>query len=369
ATPVFWGPDYRWKELLRIAFDTHANTVIAPPLIVLGLMKLAKATETPLYIFDVIAGGDPFPRWIVNDLKKGFDCNTWGCYAINSGPVVAGFSCTQEAGIHIREEVIRPHLVRDSGEKSAPNWGKLYFTSAKNPDLIYDPEQDALLQSFQAKKQGARFWEKQKINIATTSAVTNVILPDIVAELISKQSLPDIRMSVMDNLDELLRKIETKESDIGLATVRTKLLPGKIAQYADIFDVEILMHDNFVVTMNKRFYHSCDTCIDAKMYGNALVKTSYDILSLDDEFTEKRYNANIICSNDADFHRSMMDKTGAMTMMSGLAYRFYFNNKKYIALPYEDESFSLVHVAICRRDASPQIREFVAMIRREMYMK
>ena len=65
----------------------------------------------------------------------------------------------------------------------------------------------------------------------------------------------------------------------------------------------------------------------------------------------------------------MMDKTGAMTMMSGLAYRFYFNNKKYIALPYEDESFSLVHVAICRRDASPQIREFVAMIRREMYMK
>lgn len=146
ATPVFWGPDYRWKELLRIAFDTHANTVIAPPLIVLGLMKLAKATETPLYIFDVIAGGDPFPRWIVNDLKKGFDCNTWGCYAINSGPVVAGFSCTQEAGIHIREEVIRPHLVRDSGEKSAPNWGKLYFTSAKNPDLIYDPEQDALLQ-------------------------------------------------------------------------------------------------------------------------------------------------------------------------------------------------------------------------------
>ena len=230
-------------------------------------------------------------------------------------------------------------------------------------------EQDALLQSFQAKKQGARFWEKQKINIATTSAVTNVILPDIVAELISKQSLPDIRMSVMDNLDELLRKIETRESDIGLATVRTKLLPGKIAQYADIFDVEILMHDNFVVTMNKRFYHSCDTCIDTKMYGNALVKTSYDILSLDDEFTEKRYNANIICSNDADFHRSMMDKTGAMTMMSGLAYRFYFNNKKYIALPYEDESFSLVHVAICRRDASPQIREFVAMIRREMYMK
>ena len=88
AKPVFWGPDYRWKELLRIAFDTHANTVVGHPLVVLGLMKLARATATPLYVYDVIVGGDPFAPWMLDGLKKGFDCHTWGCYAVQFGPVI-----------------------------------------------------------------------------------------------------------------------------------------------------------------------------------------------------------------------------------------------------------------------------------------
>jgi len=146
AKPVFLNGNYRWKDLLRIAFDTHANTLIGHPLIVMGLMKLAKATGTPLYIYDVIAGGDPFPRWIVNGLKRGFDCNTWGCYALNSGPVVAGFTCSQEAGIHIREEVFRPVLKQASDSDGPRNWGRLFFTSAKDPDLVYDPQKNALLQ-------------------------------------------------------------------------------------------------------------------------------------------------------------------------------------------------------------------------------
>ena len=145
ASPVFWGPDYRWKELLKVAFDTHANTLIGHPLLALGLMKLSRATMTPLYIYDVIIGGDPFPRWIVNGLKKGLDCNAWGCYAVNSGPVIAGFSCAQEAGIHIREDVFLPELEVEEGFRT-PNRGRLCFRYAKNPELIYDPELIALLQ-------------------------------------------------------------------------------------------------------------------------------------------------------------------------------------------------------------------------------
>lgn len=230
-------------------------------------------------------------------------------------------------------------------------------------------EQDNLLQNFQIRQNGGQFWKNQKIVIGTTSSIANVILPDIVAELMTQQTLPAIQMMALDSFDTLLEQVLQGSCDIGLTAIRTTVLPEKIAGYTETLETESLMHDEFVVAMNKRFYNSCETCIDANIYGNALVKTSYDILSLSDSFTEKRYNANIICSNDADFHRSMMDKAGAMTMMSGLAYRFYFSNKKYIALPYEDDTFSLVHVAIYRKDASAQVREFVAMIRREMYMK
>ncbi len=140
AAPVFWGPDYRWMELLRIAFDTHANTLIGHPQTVLGLMKLAMVTRTPLYIYDMIVGGDPFPRWMVDGLKSGFDCNVWGCYAVRSGPVVAGFSCAQDAGIHIRDDVFVPQIVAEpNGEVS--KWNRFLFASAKNPDSLYDPEQ------------------------------------------------------------------------------------------------------------------------------------------------------------------------------------------------------------------------------------
>ena len=147
AKPVFWGPDYRWRELLRVAFDTHANTIIGHPLVVLGLMKLARATATPLYIYDVIVCSDPFSHWMVDDLKKGLDCRVWGCYAIQSGPVVAGFSCTQEAGIHIRADLFHPYL-RDEEKKREThgvNRGRICFSSEKIPELIYDPEHLAVL--------------------------------------------------------------------------------------------------------------------------------------------------------------------------------------------------------------------------------
>ena len=147
AKPVFWGPDFRWQELLRIAFETHANTVVGHPMVVLGLMKLARATATPLYIYDLIVCSDPFSRWIVEDLKKGFDCRVWGCYAVHSGPIVAGFSCIQEAGVHIRGDLFSPFLHRDSERTEMTNRGKLCFSYAKDPELIYDPDQTVLLHS------------------------------------------------------------------------------------------------------------------------------------------------------------------------------------------------------------------------------
>ena len=147
AKPVIWGPDYRWKELLRFAFDTHANTIIGYPLVVLGLMKLARATATPLYFYDVILCGDPFSRWMVDDLKAGLDCRVWGCYAVQFGPVIAGFSCEQETGIHIRTDVFQLQMVSSEDEDNLDvNRGRLFFSSAKEPELIYDPEQQVVLQ-------------------------------------------------------------------------------------------------------------------------------------------------------------------------------------------------------------------------------
>lgn len=146
ALPIFWGPDYRWKTLLHTAFQSHANTIIGHSLVVLGLMKLAKATGIPLYIYDAIIGGYPFARWMVNGLKQGLDCKLWGFYALRGGPVFAGFSCCQEAGMHIREDVIKPYTLDENGQRMyGGSRGRLYFESAKNPELCYDPKETAVV--------------------------------------------------------------------------------------------------------------------------------------------------------------------------------------------------------------------------------
>jgi len=178
AVPVFWGPDYRWKTLLRTAFETHANTIVAHPLVVLGLMKLAKATATPLYVYDVIACGDPFSHWIVNDLKRGLDCKIWGCYAVRSGPVIAGFSCEQEAGIHIREDVFIPNLqCRPEEECVIPKRGRLYFTYAKNPEIIFDPEEVAVVHNHRCSC-GCEAPRVVETNSARNDNLSRVVLED-----------------------------------------------------------------------------------------------------------------------------------------------------------------------------------------------
>ena len=59
AIPIVVGSDWRWKTLLRQAFANKASTIIAPPLIVLGISKLAKYNGTPLYIRNVVTASYP----------------------------------------------------------------------------------------------------------------------------------------------------------------------------------------------------------------------------------------------------------------------------------------------------------------------
>ena len=146
AEPIFWGPGYRWKDLLWQAFQSHAETIVASPWIILGLMKLAKFTRTPLYVSDVVLGGYPYAKWMVEDVKKGMDCRVWGCYTIRSGPVLAGFTCNQEAGIHIRDDILNAVIVDEAGNPQLDSKrGKFLMTYRKDENLIYDPEETSIL--------------------------------------------------------------------------------------------------------------------------------------------------------------------------------------------------------------------------------
>ena len=138
AVPVFWGPDRRWNGLLQLAFFSRASTIIGPPLVILGLTKLKKNTGIPLYIRHVVTAGYPCLDWMIEGIKKGLDCDTWGCFGISTSSVVAGFSCGKSLGVHLREEEFSMDIIDDQGNPLPEReMGEMVLFSKERPDLRY----------------------------------------------------------------------------------------------------------------------------------------------------------------------------------------------------------------------------------------
>lgn len=136
AVPEIWGPERTWKRLLQQAFFSRAGTIIAPPLIILGLTKLQRHSGTPLYIRNVVTAGYPCLDWMIEGIVAGLDCRTWGCFGLGTTGVVAGFSCGQSLGVHLREEDYGVEIV-DAGGESLPDGeiGKIVLYPRENPEL------------------------------------------------------------------------------------------------------------------------------------------------------------------------------------------------------------------------------------------
>jgi len=118
AIPVI-PKDLKWKTLLKEAFSNRCSVIVGTPLLVLGLSKLAKRMQTPLYARNVILAGYPSSEWMIEGIRKGLDCGIWGCYDPGAGIVVSGFSCDDSGAIHLRSEEYGVDII-DAHGKSVP---------------------------------------------------------------------------------------------------------------------------------------------------------------------------------------------------------------------------------------------------------
>lgn len=207
------------------------------------------------------------------------------------------------------------------------------------------------------------------VDICSTSSVTNLALPYVIAKLNARHEKVSIRIIQSVDLDDVIQKVQTGVCDIGLMTINEFDLERKMAQHQDVLRADILAQDELVAVMDRKLYKGTHTSLSAEEFAKTSVRTLYNIIPIE-ELRMAVYENNIICSNDADFHRSMMERAEAMTLMSGLAYQYYFNTKKYVALTFQSEyTSSLVHAAIYRKDVESGIHNVVSMIRREMYIQ
>lgn len=136
--PMWAGEDLRWMTLLKTAFTTRAGCIVGPPLMLLGLSKLAKYTGIPLYATNVVMAGYPTTKWLVEGVRKNLDCMVWGCFDPGEGAVIAGFTCSQLDGAHIRTEEYTVEIVDECGQVLPEGeFGRVVLYPNREPQLRF----------------------------------------------------------------------------------------------------------------------------------------------------------------------------------------------------------------------------------------
>lgn len=205
------------------------------------------------------------------------------------------------------------------------------------------------------------------VRICSNSSVTNIVLPNVIDRMESKEKQCALKITLEDNLENLFESVKVHQYDIGLLTFNAQELHERFASYQAELDLALLVMDEMVGVLNKKFFHQEDMQIK-KTELHSYRQSLYNIVP-----TNKYLNAaqteSMVWSNDAEFHRAMLERNNTMVLMPSLAYQYFFSNKKYIALPVEGVEVPLIHAAVYRKDAPEYILDFVNMIRLEMHMK
>lgn len=138
CVPIWIGEDRRWISILKMAFTSKCDCIIAPPLTLLGLSKLAKYMGTPLYARNVLMSGYPTAAWLVSGVRRGLDCMAWGCFDPGVGAVISGFTCQQVDGVHIRSEEYGVDIIGENGEVLTPGEaGRVVLYPKADPSLRF----------------------------------------------------------------------------------------------------------------------------------------------------------------------------------------------------------------------------------------
>ncbi len=146
AVPQFLEHDRRWLTLLKTAFITRCDAIVGPPLTLLGLAKVAKHMGTPLFARNVLLGGYPCKKWMIDGIQQGLDCRVWRCYDPGYGAMIAGFSCP-EGHIHLRSPRYQACILDENGRELPPGrTGRILLSPDCDPGIRFETGDMACLE-------------------------------------------------------------------------------------------------------------------------------------------------------------------------------------------------------------------------------
>ena len=257
----------------------------------------------------------------------------------------------------LEEELDVALLVRTRMGVTLTNVGESIVAVAEN--MVAE---EHLIGQIVAQSKREHYTERKfPLNIYSTSAITNIILPDIIARFMNANVNIIPRISMVDDWKLLLDSVQNGECDLGLLTYNEEALFESFVPYQDKLDMNLLARDELVAVGKSSVRQYDREYMDITEIRKHMF-TIFGILPVNEDVYQN-YFVNVTRSNDADFHRSMILRTDAYTIMPRIAYQYFFNTKRYTAMPIRGYETPMLHVAVYRKDAPDELRSFVSMLR------
>ncbi len=260
----------------------------------------------------------------------------------------------------LEEELDVTLLVRTSTGAELTRLGESVVVLAAN--MLRDEMQMNRL--IAADKQHGQEDNTFTIRICSTSAIINLMLPDIIAKFshMGIKLIPNIY--TVNTLSEVFEHVESGKCGLGLVTYNEEALIRQFAAYQDSLHMDLLVRDEQVVVMDAHV-HRPERDVLAIEEFDSHYRSMFSIMPTD-EWQNTAESVHVMRSNDADFHRAMIKKNDAYVLMPRLAYRHFFGGKSYVALPLEGAWPAMLHAAIYRKGIPELFQRFISLIRLDL---
>ncbi len=113
AEPLIWGSDLRWKTLLRMAFESRAQTIIGSAKSILSLAKIAKVNHIPLNIYNAVVIGKDVCDWMLDGIASFLDCRVFHCAAPTASVIEWHPNKLRSADTAVDADSRNVHSIRD----------------------------------------------------------------------------------------------------------------------------------------------------------------------------------------------------------------------------------------------------------------
>lgn len=247
-------------------------------------------------------------------------------------------------------------LARSPSGVTLTEHGAIFLPFAQNTMAQYRQvcvELQSVQQSEEKKLDGV-------LHIGDTSALGEIVLPEVLKTYQHKYPQVRLRLSKVDN-DRIVDAFLERQYDVVLLTAAEEYLTDCLQQLPEEAECCLLLTDQAVVCLRASDPLAGKSVISQQEFARRPYAL-YNILQVP-EFREASSRGALHVSNDADFCKKLMLQDLCVTLTSQLAYEHLFRSRKLVRVSLEGTTQRVLHAALFwQEEREDNSRAFLAAL-------